>query len=268
MKIQGTDNLTFQANLSSPKLRFKQEDFYVPIRGYGRNSGWANDVKKTADLAVKLIRRDTSAENVLKLISIGVGNANRNNTLDIIKKLFSGVLRAPRKDWHFEKWADLTTPYDNGKYKTYSKRLDFVATHPLKPELAPDYSRPVINANGMRTIQHGSSLYVNKDLDKVFKLTQNIFPKYIHKDVKSENMDEINSSIAEIRWILAHSTPWLRGSDAISNVFMRSIYKAIGIKSYPLKKGISLDLEAYCTELDEYKKNFPSYFEKPPEIIE
>ena len=90
MKIQGTDNLTFQANLSSPKLRFKQEDFYVPIRGYGRNSGWANDVKKTADLAVKLIRRDTSAENVLKLISIGVGNANRNNTLDIIKKLFSG----------------------------------------------------------------------------------------------------------------------------------------------------------------------------------
>ena len=74
--------------------------------------------------------------------------------------------------------------------------------------------------------------------------------------------------IAEIRWILAHSTPWLRGSDAISNVFMRAMYKAVGIKTYPLKKGISLDLEAYCTELDEYKKKFPAYFEKPPEIIE
>ena len=82
------------------------------IRGYGKNAGWANDVKKTADLAVKLIRRDTSAENVLKLISIGVGNANKNNTFDMMKKMFSGVLRVPRENWVFRKWADLTTPYD------------------------------------------------------------------------------------------------------------------------------------------------------------
>ena len=258
----------FQANLNSPKLRFKQDDFYVHIRGYGKNAGWANDVKKTADLAVKLIRRDTSAENVLKLISIGVGNANKNNTFDMMKKMFSGVLRVPRENWVFRKWADLTTPYDASRYKSYSKRLDFTASHPLHPEKAPDYSRPVVYENGMRVIEHGSSLYVNRDLDKVLKLSKNIFPKYIHQDVKPENMDEINSSIAEIRWILAHSTPWLRGSDAISNVFMRAMYKAVGIKTYPLKKGISLDLEAYCTELDEYKKKFPAYFENPPEIIE
>ena len=72
---------SFQANFNSPRLRFKKDDFYVRIRGYGKDPNWAREVKNTADMAVKLIRRDTSAENVLKLVSIGVRNANRNNSL-------------------------------------------------------------------------------------------------------------------------------------------------------------------------------------------
>ena len=80
-------------------------------------------------------------------------------------------------------------------------------------------------------------------------------------------MPKINSDIAEIRWIMAHSMPWERGSDAISNVFTRALYKSMGIKSYPIKKDISLDLEAFCTPLNEYKQKFASYFEKEPEIV-
>ena len=70
-----------------------------------------------------------------------------------------------------------------------------------------------------------------------------------------------------MRWILAHTTPWERGSDAISNTFIRSIYKAAGIKTHPLKRGVSLDLEAYCTNIDEYKINFANYFTKKPELV-
>lgn len=258
---------SFKANINSPKLRFKKDDFFVRIRGYGRNTVWANEVKETADLAVKLVRKDTSLENVLKIIAMGLRNAN-NNTHDLLKRLFTGTLRAERDGWNYAHMADLTTPYNNGKYMRYKSRLDYVARHPLKPENAPDYSRPQIYDNKLRAIEHGSSLYVNRDLDKILALAKTIFPKYAHQDVKSENLAEINSAIAEIRWQLAHSTPWLRGSDAISNVFMRVLYKAASIKSYPLKKGISLDLEAYCTELKDYKKQFPTYFEKPPEIVE
>ena len=258
----------FQANIHSSKLRFSRKDFFVPIRGYGKNTEWAREIIQTADLAVSLIRRDTSAENVLKLISVNVGKANKNNTLDIVKRLCSGLLRAPRENWPFQKWADLTTSYENYKYKNYRSRLDFISSHPLHPVNAQDYSRPIIEKSGRRIILHGSSLYINKNLNKVFELSKNIFPKYVHSDIKNENLKEVNSSIAEIRWILAHTTPWLRGSDAIANVYMRAMYKAAGVKSYPLKRGVSLDLEAYCTELAEYKKNFASYFEKPPEIIE
>lgn len=49
---------------------------------------------------------------------------------------------------------------------------------------------------------------------------------------------------------------------------MRSMYKAVGVKTYPISKGVSLDLEAYCTELPDYIRKFPKYFEKAPEIVE
>ena len=267
MKVSNYNSPNFYANLNSKKLRFKQDDFFVKIRGYGQNRQWANEIIKVADTAVNLIRKDTSAENVLKIIAVGIKNANKL-TLDIVKKLYSGVLRVERDGWASHRICDLTTPYSNNKYKSYEKRLDYIAEHPLKNSSQMDFSRPHIYDKNSKVILHASSLYVNKILNRVFELAKEVFPKYVHEDVKPENMDKINSTVAEIRWLLAHSTPWLRGSDAISNVFIRAIYKSVGIKSYPLKKGMSLDLEAYCTELKEYKKNFTGYFVKPPEIIE
>ena len=92
--------------------------------------------------------------------------------------------------------------------------------------------------------------------------------KYKPESVKGEDLNDINERIAEIRWILAHLTPWVRGSDAISNIYMRALYKALGVKSYNLAKGTSLDLEAYCTSLDEYKKDFSRYFVRKPIVVE
>ena len=98
-----------------------------------------------------------------------------------------------------------------------------------------------------------------------------VFPLFFTKNFKKvckDDLEDINSRIAEIRWILAHITPWLRGSDAISNIFMRSLYKAMGIKSYGLAKNTALDFEAFCTPLDKYKKDFSNFFVKKPKVIE
>ena len=52
MRIQNTCyNNSFQANINSPRLRFKQADFFVKIRGYGSNTRWAKKTKETADTA-------------------------------------------------------------------------------------------------------------------------------------------------------------------------------------------------------------------------
>lgn len=257
----------FSANLNSPKLNFKYDDFFVKIRGYGKNRDWAYKIIETADTAACLIRKNTTAENVLKYVISGVRDANQKD-MSLSKREFTGILRTKRQGWLCCDWCDIITPYSKNRYSAYETRLDKTAESPNKSMLGIRFSRPRIYSDNYKEIVHASSLYVNDALDKIFSLSKKIFPKYIKEDVKPENLDEVNSAIAEIRWIMAHATPWQRGSDAISNVFMRAMYKAIGVKTFPLAKGVSLDLEAYCTELEEYKRKFAGYFEKAPEVVE
>lgn len=253
----------FTANLKSPRLNFSRDDFFIKIEGYGRDLKWADETIKTTESAVEEIRNKKPAERILHIIADGIRKANSKiiNT-DYRKASESGILRTNRKGWDCEPDCAYTL-YPHGRYKSYADRLNQVCLNSL--EETPKglaISRPINFCN----IEHGNWKKINNSLNTIFKSFKTLFPKYL-SDVKESDMPEINNTIAEMRWILAHATPWVRGSDAISNVFMRAMYKAIGIKSYPLKEGISLDLEAYCTELSDYKKEFPSYFEKPPEIV-
>jgi len=266
MQVNSVNSPNFCANFKSPKLRFKQEDFFVRIKGYGQNRQWAKEIKENADVATKMLRDGTEPEYVLKYISTSTRVAN-NNDLDLYKRHNTGILRIEREGWHSRE-CDIFTPYDGQKYKTYAERLVQVNSHPLKDPYSRQISlsRPANLFTGK--IFHGSFANVNIALDYVFKLCNDIFPKFVKNDIKPKDLPELNSKIAEMRWVLAHSTPWIRGSDAISNIFMRSIYKAVGVKTYPIKKGVSLDLEAYCTNLDEYQKQWTKYFDKAPEIVE
>lgn len=264
MFVNSVDSTAFGVNLNSPKLRYGKKDFFVKIRGYGTNPLWANKTIETADTAVSLVRRNTSAENVLKFITAGIRQANQF-CLDLYKRSHTGLLRTIRDGWKHEEgfYGDIVTGYNEGRYSCYKKRLDEAYYNPLA-RTGIGMTRP----NERHTLVHADCDTINDSLDRVFKLSGKIFPKFIHQEVQKKDMDEVNETIAEIRWIMAHATPWTRGSDAISNVFMRVIYKAIGVKAYPLKPGVSLDLEAYCTELEDYKKRFCEYFTKPPEIID
>lgn len=256
---------SFNANLKSPQLRLSQKDFYIKIRGYGRNSIWAEKNKEVTNIAVKMLRKNTSAENVLKYIIGGITTANRF-TFDIEKRFKTGILRTQREDWQCRDYdIDVYTAYDSGRYSIYKERLDKIIDNPLK-KINPNLGMSVPNKK--QDIDHGAPELINFSLNHIFDLYKNKFSKYINKDVKQEDLNDIIDVVAEIRWVLAHATPWLRGSDAISNVFMRAMLKAVGVKAYPPAKNISFDLEAYCTELVDYKKNFNNYFEKPLEVIE
>ena len=257
-------NPTFNANLKSPKLQFSQKDFFIKIRGYGRNISWANQVKKTADAAVYMIRKKDEPEDVLKLVTKGVTAANRY-PLDLEKRLKTGILRTFREGWECGRDREIGTPYSIGRYKLYADRLDKVHETPLK---CKDEKLGMSKPEKYRQIHHGEAKDINYSLNYIFSLYKDKFSKYISKTADPEDLNDINDIIAEIRWVMAHATPWLRGSDAISNVFMRALYKSVGVKAYPPAKGVSFDLEAYCTNLDDYKRNFPSYFEKPPVVIE
>lgn len=263
MFITSYNKTSFNANINSAKLRFNRNDFFIRIQGYGRNESWADDVIKTTDAAAEGIVKKTPAEKVLQFITAGIRSANAKlgNTR---KSKHTGLLRTVRNGWQSEPDCAYTF-YARGRYSSYANRLNMLCIYPL--EETPDklaISRPI----NFSDIEHGEQSKINNSLEVVFNDFQKLFPKYLNQDAKKKDLPDINSTIAEIRWILAHATPWVRGSDAISNAFMRAIYKAAGVKTFPVKEGISLDLEAYCTTLSDYKKCFPKYFEKPPEIVD
>lgn len=263
----------FGINLNSKKLLFKEEDFYVRMKKYGHHSGWARKIIETADNTVKQIREFCNFEETLKKVTNGVREANQLPP-DIRKRDYSGILRTNLQGWNCDSyWSDdLITRYTNLKYRKYHEyadRLDYTAEYPLKnPYSNIELTRPINDEEHGRFIEHARGKYIKNAFKRVKFLYNDLYSKFIQKEIKSENLEEANSIIAEIRWILAHATPWARGSDAISNTFIRAIYKAMGVKTYPLKRGISLDLEAYCTNLGEYKKKFESYFAKKPEIVD
>ena len=267
-------NPYFGINLNSKKLNFKYDDFFVRIHGYGKNTDWAKIIKETADNAVTFIRENCNFEITLQKITQGVTKANQI-PLDLSKRKHTGILRINREGWICDgDWNgfDLITRYGehgNKRYKSYASKLDEIVKQPLsKPYKDISLSRPIHSKNDGKYLCHGDASSINNAFKHIENIYNNIYSKYIKNEAKPENIDDINSNIAEIRWILAHSTPWERGSDAISNVFIRALYKAIGVKTTPLKKGISLDLEAYCTELKDYKKNFASYFTHKPYVVE
>lgn len=266
----------FGINLQSNRLQFRAKDFYVNIEGYGRHYGWAKKIIEAADDTVDLIRADGDFETILLNVTQGVREANYL-PLDLEKNLHTGILRINRAGWrHSSSWMDnnfVVTKYSKhsqNQYSTYADRLDYIAEHPLdNPYRDVHLTRPRYDKCYYgRILLHPSGYYIDSAFKRLDSIYGRLHKRYISNEAKSENLSDINSSIAEMRWILAHATPFERGSDAISNTFIRSVYKAMGIKTYPLRKGVSLDMEAYCTNLKEYKANFPEYFVKKPRIVD
>lgn len=263
---------TFGVNLKSRKLALSQKDFFIKIKGYQKNTLWADEIKRTTEEAVELIRRNWDPDWVLFNITEGVKVANQFPQ-DQCLRAHTGVLRTPRAGWEYgSDWdgCNIITPYNNNKYKCYEKRLDIIAETPL---INPFYNIGLSTIRNdkqenVKEIRHPSPDFINNAFQHIDRIYGFIQSNFIKKEVKPENMSQVNDQIAELRWIMAHTMPWERGSDSISNVFMRALYKAMGVKAYPPAKGVSFDLEAFCTNLDDYKRNFPNFFEKAPEVIE
>lgn len=256
---------SFKANLNSPKLKLSNKDFFIKLPKYGANESWAEEMVRTTDLVTDYIRGKFEGEAVLQAVTAGVIAANMI-PFDIEKRLRTGYMRIERPSWQgLEDGREILTSYNNDRYGTYKERLDSVCERPLKKI---DEKLGLSAPNKSKDIVHADSSFINNSIDYIFKLYKDKYAKFLKKDVKKEDLPEIIDVVAEIRWVLAHATPWLRGSDAISNVFMRAMFKAVGVKAYPPAEGISYDLEAYCRNLDDYKANFNSFFEKPLEVIE
>ena len=88
--------------------------------------------------------------------------------------------------------------------------------------------------------------------------------KALGYSMNTSNEDEINEACAKIQWLIAQSNPYLRGDDSIASTLTKAIYHSYDMKITPVKQGIGLDFEAFYSNLNDYIKKYPNFFEKTP----
>ena len=257
------------------KLEINPENFFINIEGYGKDADWARSMVQTSDYAAFLIENGASAQEVLWAISKDTRQLDLGREdIDIWQAQGSGMLRYENK-YMFEHGA--YTRYGNGgRYDGYKDRFDKFLSGETK-ELHNPYDdieltriREIVDDKGNKitAMMHPKGKYGEAALKHVDTIYKNLREKYAGKKITAADMDDINGMVAEMHWLIAQTMPWGRGSDCIVNAFVKSVYKSLGVETFPPAKGVSFDLEAFCTELSDYKKKYASYYSQPPRPVE
>lgn len=284
------------------KIEVEAQNFFIKIPGYGQNYNWANEMAEITENASHMLREGATFDDAMAYIAASARDLALKSS-DKYKGQVYGVVRGRKLnylcDGKLENHGAITPFDENTQYKTYADRfrkcyspnelqnpyagrieLTRVVSDGGYPISASEYNpnnpkhTKQINPDGSvsyyektEAMIHPKGKYGVEGLNIAEELHNKLVDKFKNKTITSKDLDEINETIAEIHWVLAHTMPWGRGSDAIANSYVKAIYQSLGIKTYPPKDGVSFDLEAFCTELDDYKKNYKKLYEQEPEIV-
>ena len=237
---------------------------------YGKNFEFARLMSEICDNATGAISRGKSFDEVLDQIAKGYSGETEINSTHTQRIGKSGIYRGshtkPAK--YIDGWGridEYITGYGvrgvHGGYKEYVERLD--STKNIKSPhkdftLTKTYPSDYI-------IQHPYHEEVAKNMDIIserYKVYQDLVEIYNKTgQLTSEQRIQADNIISEIYYLMAHTCPFQRGSNGISDVLMRSQYSALGIDMPHIKSGVGLDLEAFCMDLKDYQMKWNSFFE-------
>ena len=226
---------------------------------YGKNFEFAEMMSKLSKETSQTISEGKSFKDVLEKIS--------NDYYK--RKPGSGIYRGSNKPPEtietiygtFARMDGCTTRYGDsccGAYKEYIERLDKQLGDRILPYKNFTITRnPTTEERGWGLIKQVMvhpypEEVLNHKLVNEYKLSGNL---------SLEQKKQADDIISEIYYLMANTCPFKRGSNGISDVLMRSQYSAIGMNKPHVKKGVGLDLEAFCMNLDEYKLKWNSFFE-------
>lgn len=304
--LSNEDFLAFITDIKNIKylkeIEIENHNFFIKINGYKKNQEWAQEMVQITENASHKIREGVSFDETMAYIASGTRELALKNSNEGVDSY--GVIRGTKQGYAYdsnksEKRA--ITPFDKEAEKYHSYESRFTARYSPNELHNPYAGRieltrlvsdgeypieagmydPTNPLHGKKLKEDGSiSYYIKREsmihpagkygvegLNIAEELHNNLMAKFQNKTITSKDLDEINETIAEIHWVIAHTMPWGRGSDAIANSYVKSVYQSLGIKTYPPKDNISFDLEAFCTELNDYKKNYKKLYEKEPEIV-
>ena len=235
---------------------------------YGKNIQWAHEINNISESAALRITKGESCEEVLNNIAADYRAYDQAGTLDSntkpsARRKESGLPRMAENGG----WPYATTPVRN--YPEYIDRLEAMNNK------IRTYKGIELTDIGLSPYNDNTDLYmlhpkrknippamkeINKCYDKLQPLVQKV---QNGGTLTASELELVDDQMAEMYYLLANVMPWNRGSNGISDIFMRSVYESLGIDRPALKQGVSLDLEAFCCNMNDYKANWNSFFETP-----
>lgn len=243
----------------------------VNEQNYGKNIQWASKMNDISNGAEYLISQGKDFDSVLSYIAGEYHAYDESTTLATNhSKLYDRRLASGKYRGDDIPNGYYTTSFDNiDNYSEYFDRFarqNGVRKAPYDDiELTQILYNKHVGDGSSGTMYHPANKYVEPGLNHVrerYNELQPLFDKVKNgQKLSKQDINYANEKIAEIYFLMANVMPYERGSNGISDILMRSIYKGLGIEQPALKHGVSLDLEAFCMDLNEYKKKWNCFFE-------
>lgn len=272
-------NVTEQEKIRLLSQMFEDSKFFSRVSTceemYGKNFEFAKMMSQLSKESSKSISEGKSFEDVLKQIANGYSKETTINTECLGRIGESGryrgnIIEPPEYlgDYRIDGYSTRYGDSCFGAYEEYVKRLDknlgnrvssyknFMLTRsPSAKELL-----------GMKQVMvHPYNEEVAKNMEIIserYKIYQSLVNEYnINNNLTLKQKKQADNIISEIYYLMSNTCPFMRGSNGISDVLMRSQYSALGISKPHVKQGVGLDLEAFCMNLDEYKLKWNDFFE-------
>ena len=245
---------------------------------YGKNAQWAYEMNRISKTAETRIANGEDFDNVISGIardyrSYDEAGTLANNSVDAIyggdRRVCSGIYRGI-KDPSVSPSGCYVTEFNNKD--AYSEYFDKFSKSAKRTRTAPydDMRLTTVKMEGENSgnMVHPSKEVVDpamKHVEERYNDLKPLFEKVQQgKQLTSEEIKFADQKIAESYYIMGNAMPWRRGSNGISDIYMRSCYQALGIEQPALRRGVSLDLESFCTDMDDYSKNWSNFFEERP----
>ena len=236
---------------------------------YGKNIRWAHEMGIISDAAACRLRNGGNFKDVIGNIAndyhqYDVATTRESNYKfddGVDRRVDSGKYRGVEPDANA--WGiGAITPFND--YPSYIDRL--TAMNGLKREYKGIKLTEIGNFDGKTQMLHPSNENAADAMPIIEEMHKNLEP-YIKKVNQGKTLSEseikkVHEQVAEIYFLTANVMPWSRGSNGIADIYMRSLYKSMNIDMPALKPDVSLDLESFCMDVDEYKTKWLSFFEK------
>jgi len=229
-----------------------RDTFFIKMEHYGQDKNWAQKMINSTYFASDMIKRNETFFDILVHIIKDVRRINADDSFGRIKMKNGAFVfgEDSRGCEYLDKYKSKLgqkhcfRPVGNDQYRFANTcRICFC-----------DSERILINYGFSRLSRSSNLSLAKKEFEKL-------------RSIENPTEEEILCSCATIQWLIAQESPWQHGNDSIANILTKAILHSYGIRISAPKENTSFDFEAFCSNLDDYIKNYPSFFEIPPHKI-